>query len=763
MKAETGFLARTPENAGEPISQTLLKRLSVVVIAALLITLGVSWVIETRMSKENAQSILRINIEDVQQDIIDASDENLLALTKQVAHDVKSVDNATPELLESLMESYDVSEIDVIDNNGIITACTNPDFVGYDMSSGAQSAEFMVLLDGTSQYVQSYQPISYDNSISRKYAGVAFPSGGFIQVAYDAERFQQDIDKQVVGVTRNRHVGESGCIIIADEKWRIVSDRHGNEGKRLSASGILVSDLGNEWEIFSANAYGEKSTCMYAVAEGYYIIAELPENEVVLQRDTSIAQTAVAMIVVFLILALVIFLLVRMLVVNSINRVNDSLAKITEGNLDEVVDVRSNTEFSSLSDDINTTVNTLKRYISEAETRIDAELAVAKAIQESALPQTFPPYPDIPKFDIFASMTPAREVGGDFYDFFLIGDDCTPDCGKVGFVMADVSGKGIPASLFMMKANTLIRDYLETGISPGEAIENANRQLCDGNEAGMFVTVWVGVLDYGTGHLEYTNAGHNPPLLWQDGVGWTWLTEKSGMPLGLFDGLPYKMYSLECQPGDQLLLYTDGVTEALNEAREFYGEDRLEALVAKVQTLFPHDLVQAVLADVAAYAGEAEQSDDITILALKFGVPPEVTAKLTVPAVDAELDHVNDFIHTELDQRRCPKRAQNQLDIAVEELFVNIAHYAYPEATAENPGMARISCTYSTTPPSVTVELADDGIPFDPLAKPDAVLSDNIEEINIGGLGILMAKKSVDEITYERRDESNVVTIVKKW
>ncbi|MDO5108182.1 MAG: ATP-binding protein, partial [Coriobacteriaceae bacterium] len=159
----------------------------------------------------------------------------------------------------------------------------------------------------------------------------------------------------------------------------------------------------------------------------------------------------------------------------------------------------------------------------------------------------------------------------------------------------------------------------------------------------------------------------------------------------------------------------------------------------------------------------AEQSDDITMLALEVGVPPEITAVLTVAADVSELPNVYGFIHGELDKRLCPKRVQNQIDIAVEELFVNVAHYAYPDATPENPGTVRVGYSYSAEPPSMSVSIVDEGIPYNPLAKPDAVTPDDIADVPIGGLGILMAKRCVDEMTYERVDGSNIVTIEKKW
>lgn len=402
--------------------------------------------------------------------------------------------------------------------------------------------------------------------------------------------------------------------------------------------------------------------------DGLAIAIMMPASKVFAVRTGVMGWTALLSFLLFTAVFTVMFILLDRIVVRRIDETNTVLARITAGDLDAEVTVCDSREFASLSAGVNETVGALKGWIAEAESRMDTELATAKAIQESALPRVFPPFPDIPKFDIFAAMNAAREVGGDFYDFFLIGDDCNAEEGKLGFVIADVSGKGVPAALFMMKAKTQIRDYLEANIELGEAVENANRQLCDGNEKGMFVTVWAGVLDYATGHIDYVNAGHNPPLLYKEEAGWTWLTEKSGLPLGLYDGLPYEAFSIDCVAGDKLLLYTDGVTEAMSVDDDLYGEDRLVELANRCLKLHPHMLVEATRDDVAAWAKGAEQSDDITMLALEIGVPPEITVTLEVRASSSELPRVNEFIHDELDKRLCPKRVQSQLDIAVEEI-----------------------------------------------------------------------------------------------
>lgn len=537
--------------------------------------------------------------------------------------------------------------------------------------------------------------------------------------------------------------------IEADEIERIVYDE-----QKITVE-TLTENYGVTVKSFLAYLYAKQ-------IDDYTVIAIMPASMVFASRASVMMWTTLSFVVILIVVSLLISRLLSRVVLQRINETNESLSRITQGDLSVSVDVRETREFESLSNGINETVRAMKGWISEAESRMDAELATAKEIQESALPRIFPPYPDILKFDIYAIMNAAREVGGDFYDFFLIGDDCDGEHGKLGFVIADVSGKGVPAALFMMKAKTQIRDYVASGMELGEAIENANRQLCDGNETGMFVTAFVGVLDYGSGHVDFVNAGHNPPLLWQE-TDWRWLTEKSGLPLGLFEGFPYQAYSVDCNIGDQFLIYTDGVTEAMDVNDTLYGEERLIERARMNYPLHPRELIESVRRDVAQHSEGAIQSDDITILALEVGVPPEITASLTVPADVNELPRVNEFIHTELDRRLCPLRVQHQLDIAVEELFVNVAHYAYPNATPENPGTAHVSYTYSADPLSITVDIIDDGIPYNPLAKPDAVTPDDIAEVPIGGLGILMAKRSVDEIRYERIDESNVVTIVKKW
>ena len=595
------------------ISQTFSRWLLLCVSVAFVITIGFSMFLQSQLAQSDTFELLSLNIDDVKADISDASDENLLNLTKFVAKDISSQEDISENYLNELQEKYDVAEINIVDERGIIVFTTYDAFINYNMNDGEQSREFLVLLDGeTKEFVQKYSPTAYDSSLMRKYAGVALDSG-FVQVAYDAQRFQRDIDKQVIGATRNRHVGENGAIIIANEKGKIVSDRNDNEGENIGITGISIdTDNMAQEECFTAEVYGKPCYCMYVVSEGYYIVAFVPQADVEFSKDLSIYITAFMLFVVFGVLFVLVYLLIKKLIVNNIRKINNSLAEITGGNLDVTVDVRSNEEFASLSDDINSTVVTLKGYIAEAAARIDKELEFAKTIQYSALPSVFPPYPNKTEFDIYASMTTAKEVGGDFYDFYLLGES------RLAFLIADVSGKGIPAAMFMMTAKTLIKSLAEAGNEINDVFTMANEELCENNDAGMFVTAWMGILDLKTGHVDFANAGHNPPLIRRRDGSFEYLKCPAGFVLAGMNGIKYRKNELQLEPGDEIFLYTDGVTEATDAQKNAYGEDRLLRLLNENKSVDSKSLCELVKNDIDRFAGDAPQFDDITMLSLKY-------------------------------------------------------------------------------------------------------------------------------------------------
>lgn len=596
------------------IAQTFQHWLLVCLVIGFLCTTVFSWVLQTQLSESDAENLIRLNIEDVKQDISDASDKNLLSITRKVAEEINESENVDKQKLIELSEIYDVAEINIVDKRGIIVTSTYDAFLNYNMNGGNQSAEFLVILDGkTTEYVQSYQPTASNPDIWRKYAGVALENGGFVQVAYDAERFQKDIDEQVLGATRNRHIGENGFIIIADEERKIVSSRSDNSTAPRDFSGSKFDRASIfEGQRAECEIGGKQYFMMYTTTEGYYIIAFMPAEEAVFSRDVSVYVTVFMEFIIFGMLFVLVYVLIKKLVVDNIDRVNDSLSKITNGDLNVVVDVRSNSEFASLSDDINSTVVTLKRYIAEAAARIDKELEFAKAIQHSALPSVFPPFPNRTEFEIFAFMETAKEVGGDFYDFYFVGED------KLAFLIADVSGKGIPAAMFMMTSKTLLKSFAETGCEVNDVFTAANAKLCENNEAAMFVTAWMGVLDIKTGLVEFANAGHNMPLVRHKDGSFEYLKSRAGFVLAGMEGLKFRKNELRLGEGDEIFLYTDGVTEATNANNELYGEERLLAFMNTLRDVPSSEICGLVKADVDAFVGEAPQFDDITMVYLKF-------------------------------------------------------------------------------------------------------------------------------------------------
>lgn len=592
----------------QKFQQTMLLLVIISVIATTVFTNRLTEILTERQ----IAATLTASIDDVKAEIVKASDETLLELAEQIASNVERFNKPTRGQLDFLRRSYGLSEVNLVDADGILTVSTDESNVGYDMSVGEQASEFLVLLDGeTTEYVQGFGPISRDSAVYRKYAGHALERGGFVEVGFDADLFYADLAEQVRGITRNHHVGESGSIIICDTNYTIVSDRHGREGEQLSVTGLRLNDGSIKKDtIANTEVYGQTASLIYTYSEGYYIISVLPWEE---GYRTMEASTYLLIFMEVLILGALfanVYILIQKQIVDSIEQVNGSLSRITAGELDERVSVHDTREFDALSNDINATVDTLKRYIDEAAARIDQDLALASAIQLSAMPQIFPKRDS---YDLWSFMTPAREVGGDFYDFYRL------PIRKLAFLIADVSGKGIPAAMFMMTAKSIIKGLAESGNAVQDVFTKANEELCAGNDAGMFITAWMGILDLETGLVRYANAGHNPPLIRRADGSFEYLKGRSGFVLAGMEGVNYKLCELQLNPGDTLFLYTDGVTEATDVDQNLYGEQRLlDHLNTLPQTYSAEQICRSVKADVDAFVGDAPQFDDITMLCLRF-------------------------------------------------------------------------------------------------------------------------------------------------
>lgn len=416
-------------------------------------------------------------------------------------------------------------------------------------------------------------------------------------------------------VATNRHLGNNGSIMIINSAFDMVSQMRDHNFSPVFNSKIkneMLSTAQNE--VFSVMLSEEDVYyAMYQKFQNYYILAMYPRSEAIFSMNITVYINLFMEIIVYAVLFLLIYILTKRLVVDNIDTINNSLAKISDGDLNEVINVRTCDEFVSLSDDINQTVDTLKNYIAEAAARIDKELEIAKTIQFSALPSLSPYFDNRREFDLSAGMFPAKEVGGDFYDFYYTD----PDRKQLAFLIADVSGKGIPAAMFMMSAKPSIKTYAEEGAPVNDVFTQANAHLCAGNEEGMFVTSWMGSINLDDGVLSYVNAGHNPPMI-KHGDHFEMFKSTPGFVLAGLDDFEYKSASIKLDPGDIVFLYTDGVTEATNANNELFGEDRLIETLNAVADLSADAISTKVHEAVNAFVGSAPQFDDITMVCFKY-------------------------------------------------------------------------------------------------------------------------------------------------
>ena len=403
--------------------------------------------------------------------------------------------------------------------------------------------------------------------------------------------------------------GNDGSFDIIKPSGTILEGNH----KNFSLPSDLTEKILNnpDGAFFNATIFNQESFCKTAQLEdGNILLTQMSQDEVYKDREIHTLETAYADILLVSTVYVLISFLVQRIVVNNLNLVNKSLNKITHGDLNEVVNVKSSTEFASLSNDINQTVGVLKGYIAAAEKRYEQELELARTIQESALPKNFTfPRDD---FEIYATMDPAKEVGGDFYDFFFT------DKNKLALVIADVSGKGIPASLFMMRGKTAVKGFAEAGMSPAEVLEKANNALCEGNDAEMFITAWIGIIDLETGLMQCANAGHEYPTIKRLNGEFELLKDKHTMPLAAMPGIHAKQYEVQLEPGDRLFVYTDGVPEAINEQTEQYGDGRMLNVLNRDKDLPMEQILPDVRKDISNFAGNAEQFDDITMIGFTY-------------------------------------------------------------------------------------------------------------------------------------------------
>ena len=385
--------------------------------------------------------------------------------------------------------------------------------------------------------------------------------------------------------------------------------------------------------------------------------------------------------------------------------------------------------------------------------RVAKDMAMAANIQENSIPRVFPPFADERRIDIFATMHTARDVGGDFYDFFFTAPS------KVAFLVADVSGKGVPAALFMMRAKATIKGETQSGLPLDEVMARVNDALSRDNDANMFVTAWMGVIDLETGEVTFVNAGHNPPILVErsDSGEHKFLRERSGMMLGAMPGLKYRLHTLRLSPGDMIYLYTDGITEQPDGKGKLFGEDQLlfavgTMLSAGVSAIdgAKSPLLSAIFDAVIAHGADVEQADDCTQLVIRYNGADEkrkfTVAQSGIAEASAWLDEW--IKKAEVDGQSAA------LHVILDEICSNIVKHS--GASYFELALSRI-----LEPSGVKMEFIDDGVAYNPLSHEDPDTTLPASKRPIGGLGIMMVKKMSRSMEYERVHDCNVLTVVK--
>ena len=668
--------------------RSLNLKLVLSVLAAFLLSMAFTWFLHSRLSERDAYKLIDSTFESVEDEITDCVDERLVRQCMAVR---ERLDEGYPTDLRSLQDlarEMGVTEISIADAKGDIVHASVQDYLAAPgkpafnfRTAGGKAEDMMCLVDGFATEYCQPYRSNTANGAWRKFVGVWMPTTGGF------------VEIGCDGASL-RALSRASLVDLF-RNWRV-----GGTGGIVvtTMSGLVLSDYeepnreGAQWEEPDDSFYWKRKEI-----EGFPTYVMIPRGSAAVQRDVLVGATAVlngaALVFVALLVGFVISSFVR-------NQIKLQTAK---------------------------------------------ELKMATDIQLAALPNVFPPFPDETSFDIWASMDTAKEVGGDFYDFYFTGSD------RVLFLVADVSGKGVPAAMFMMRAKALIKSVAQTGKQIGQVFEEANDALCEGNSSNTFVTVWAGELNVRTGHVSYVNAGHNPPIVRLGGKV-EYLRSRPSLVLGAMAGARYRVNELQLEPGDEIYLYTDGIVEQHNAAGELYGEDRLIETVSGCAKR-RDGLLSTVIDDVRRHAAGVEQADDCTQLVMRYRGESETFSCEYKPTME-------DLAKASADLAKAlegvPDDCANIMMVASDEIFANIVRYS---------GATDWTLTVERThhPDGVRLVITDNGKPFDPLSHRDPDTTLCADDREVGGLGILIVKKTMSPVTYRRNNNRNILTMGKEY
>ena len=691
-----------------------MKRRIIVVATLVLyaVLLGVTWEVGTRQAAQETEAQLDYAILDFR-DTVGGAIDTMLDYVANTA--VRKLGTAAPrsvEELSALARHLDIDEMNVVNRVGTIIASNDPHNLGVRMAGDPVMEPFMVLTNGAVPTVsQRFRPNTRDPTVRAKYLAAAFPGGdGFVQIGMEEWHLAKMMPTILGYIFDQWLLGKNGFFLCAEAATdRLISNpaRHRDEATTLSGTGFDIrtaktfgiSNDGNHGTTCIQRLFGEKCYCRSFLFGGHFFVAALPARE---YYDTRNLLVAVMAILLAFVLGGFAFFLMRIL--------SDS------------------DRFKAF-------------YAAEAANRAK-DMEIAKTIQTAALPGE---PPTSPNFRLSASTTPAREVGGDFYDFFPVGR------GRIAVLVADVSGKGITAALYMMTAKTLIKDTLLAERDVAVALTKVNADLSRNNPANMFLTAWVGVLDLETGMVEFVNAGHNLPVVRRANGSAEWVRGKSGPVLAFMEGITYGSHTFALAPGDTLFLYTDGVTEAMDTKEELFGDARLMETFAVAPSGEPSKLCGLVRTVVAAFAAGMPPADDLTVLAVEYVSRPQRFVR-SFPVAQEGIRAASAFLDDALAQVADLAPLVAPLHVILDEIASNIVRHS---------GASGFEVDIEISETNVKLTFVDDGKPYDPLSHVDPDTSAHPKQRAIGGLGILMVKKLADSISYAREHNRNFLYVSK--
>ena len=502
-----------------------------------------------------------------------------------------------------------------------------------------------------------------------------------------------------------------------------------------------------------------KAIVFYAPVNGvnWSVCFTIPEEKIMERPNhLRVMMITVLLLVIALLAAVLHGILKRQL--RPLRELGASVLKVAEGNFHvQLPEIKTEDEVRSLRDSFEQMQMSLSEYMKKLKTTtalkasMESELRIASDIQMSMIPKKFPAYPERDDIDVYGLLTPAKEVGGDLFDFYIRNE-------KLFFCIGDVTGKGVPASLLMAVTRSQFRTISTHEAMPDRIVTAINEVVADNNESNMFVTLFVGVLDLPTGRLRYCNAGHEAPLLMGRNVGK--LPCNPNVPIGVQQNWRYRMQEACIDPNTTIFLYTDGLTEAENAQLQLMGEDRVIAVAnATLGQREPETVIRKMETAVNDFVGTACQSDDLTMLAIQYTrkrLANSYQLSLTLDNDVRQVPELNEFVDEVCEAMQFDMSTTMQMNLAIEEAVVNVMNYAYPQGVN---GEVNIEAVANNE--RLKFVIRDHGVPFDPTAKDDADTSLTAEERPIGGLGIFLVKELMDSVNYEYIDGCNVLTLRK--